>query len=1194
MFGKRLFAGAAALLLIAGTALATTDGAFIEEDGLIVIEVESAAMGDGWVKETSLAGYTGSGYYRWTKGSTGQPTGPGGIMTYKLLVTNPGRYKFDIRCSKKDVGDSTLANDCFTKMVGHALPQGEMQKVWMGGANYTFVWGCKFDLGHGNHPGCTYDLVAGVNEFQVAGRSKDFMIDRMAFWRSDLTSASVAQDVSTPESARVGDPVGPVSGELKQWHKVSVSFNGPETSETATPNPFLDYRMDVTFTQEGQSYVVPGYYCADGDAADSSSTSGSVWRAHFSPPTTGTWNYAASFRTGTGVAVSNSATAGTATGFDGESGSFDVAASDKTGDDFRGKGLLELMPGKPYMRFAGTGDIWIKGGTDSPEDLLGYSDFDNTAKLGSFGLTDYPNHKADWVTGDPTWGSDKGKGIIGVLNYLNSQEVNSVYFLPMNLGGDGNNTHPFASTSSDLVYDCSKLDQWGIVFDHAQKMGVVLQIVLNEAEASNKTRLDNGALGTERRLFYRELIARFGHINGVKWNICEEYNHSSSLPWSPDLVKSFAAFIRNTDPYDHPIGVHNMNTDNAFEPFSGDSNFDYFSIQLHPAHPATPIRYLDYLDQLRDHTSNAGRPLALMFDEVDWATPADDESHDLSNKAQCKSGAKFLRKAVLWQCYLGGAGGVEWILSDLLNSHDFRRYEALWGYTRHARRFMEQLPLGDMVPSHQLLTGESQYTVPYYDIEGVVLAKPGDVYAVQLPNATQSGTLDLSGASGSFIKRWYNPRSGMFEGTSAPVTAGGSVPMGTPPSSVGDDWVVLIQKSGSSGNQAPTANAGADRTAALGQAGPPAGWHYAPWTGDTNSGVSASSIYTATHCFGDNHGGPVTVNGVVFTENFNTSGTGWSIGGAKMDWSANDDANLSGSSEDLGEEFIYDGKPRTVTFTGLTTGQQYEVTFFSVGWDDGLREQTFETAGVDSSVIDQTVYGNNQGIRISCGYLATATSREFTMTPRNQGNTFHLYAMANRELATTTIELNGAANDPDEDALTVAWSVISGPGGVAFGDASAVETTISFGTPGTYVLRLTVGDGEFTTSDDLTVTVITDSDGDGVDDDWEQHHFDDLTTVTGTSDYDGDGSSDRHEWLAHTDPKNPDSLFAITALTRTSAGDSWSLEWKGSSEGTYGVYMADTPDGTWHPHTNGITGAALSTVEVSVPSDARFFCVVQE
>jgi hypothetical protein len=115
----------------------------------------------------------------------------------------------------------------------------------------------------------------------------------------------------------------PVQGELKKWHKLTLDFNGPATSESATLNPFTSYRLDVTFTHggTGKNYVVPGYYAADGDAANSSAASGDVWRVHFAPDETGTWTYAASFRSGTNIATTS--TAGASAGFfDGDKGSF--------------------------------------------------------------------------------------------------------------------------------------------------------------------------------------------------------------------------------------------------------------------------------------------------------------------------------------------------------------------------------------------------------------------------------------------------------------------------------------------------------------------------------------------------------------------------------------------------------------------------------------------------------------------------------------------------------------------------------------------------------------------------------------------------------------------------------------------------------------------------------------------------------
>ncbi|MCK5277224.1 MAG: DUF5060 domain-containing protein, partial [Cyclobacteriaceae bacterium] len=61
-----------------------------------------------------------------------------------------------------------------------------------------------------------------------------------------------------------------IQGELMQWHKVTLLINGQETSEYADENPFLDYKLDVTFTNEKGSYNVPGFYAADGQAGESS------------------------------------------------------------------------------------------------------------------------------------------------------------------------------------------------------------------------------------------------------------------------------------------------------------------------------------------------------------------------------------------------------------------------------------------------------------------------------------------------------------------------------------------------------------------------------------------------------------------------------------------------------------------------------------------------------------------------------------------------------------------------------------------------------------------------------------------------------------------------------------------------------------------------------------------------------------
>ncbi len=73
-----------------------------------------------------------------------------------------------------------------------------------------------------------------------------------------------------------------------------------------------------------------------------------------------------------------------------------------------------------------------------------------------------------------------------------------------------------------------------------------------------------------------------------------------------------------------------------------------------------------------------------------------------------------------------------------------------------------------------------------------------------------------------------------------------------------------------------------------------------------------------------------------------------------------------------------------------------------------------------------------------------------------------------------TVNLDGTVTDdglPEGAALTTAWSKVSGPGTVTFGDGSAVDTTAAFSAAGSYVLRLTADDTELSAADDVSVTV---------------------------------------------------------------------------------------------------------------------------
>ena len=125
--------------------------------------------------------------------------------------------------------------------------------------------------------------------------------------------------------AGCGGPQATVSGDLQVWHAVTLAFEGPEASETSEPNPFTDYRLDVTFTGPSDELVVPGFFAADGRSVETSADSGSTWLVRFSPNAEGKWRYRASFRAGPGVALVEDPAGGQPTAFDGASGEFVVA-----------------------------------------------------------------------------------------------------------------------------------------------------------------------------------------------------------------------------------------------------------------------------------------------------------------------------------------------------------------------------------------------------------------------------------------------------------------------------------------------------------------------------------------------------------------------------------------------------------------------------------------------------------------------------------------------------------------------------------------------------------------------------------------------------------------------------------------------------------------------------------------------------
>lgn len=581
------------------------------------------------------------------------------------------------------------------------------------------------------------------------------------------------------------DTVKPVLAAAK-WKNIVLDFNGPATSETAAINPFTDYRLDVTFTSGERSLTLPGFYAADGNAAETSADSGSVWRVNFRPDLEGEWTWEADFRKGVNVATDEEATSTPAT-LSNQSGTIEVGppAGGETGR------LVRTHP--RYLQWAETGEYFLKGGADSPENFLGYYEFDGTTRHSNRfrdgeskteGLHRYEPHAGDF-TGGPTWGDGKGKNILGAVSYLAGKGINSIYMLTNNVNGDGKDVWPWIDHETTDRYDVSKLEQWERVFTHADELGMMLHFVLQETE--NETMLDGGDAGTMRRLYFRELVARFGHHRAVTWNMGEENgpnNWSEAAQNNEQQAAGFAA-LAAVDAYGNYISLHThpniTKRRQIVDPLLGNKDLGGLSLQIHT---------IDQVHEITKHwiakSAESGAPWIATVDEFGpWWRGIDPDAGYTVDGGKSNN-QDSVRAFALWGNLMAGGAGGEWYFGakndqNDLAMEDWRSRDRAWTWTAAVLAFFQKnVPFSEMDNHDELITAG----------EAFCLAKPNETYLVYLP-VGGTAELDLRGATGEYVLRWYNGATGEHKtGSDEPIMAGQTIKLNAPETG---DWAALLE-----------------------------------------------------------------------------------------------------------------------------------------------------------------------------------------------------------------------------------------------------------------------------------------------------------------------------------------------------------------------------------------------------------------
>ncbi len=223
-----------------------------EQNGLVVIEIESQPVVADWTQRTEISGYTGSGYYEWRHGNTTTSAlaAGTGILTYSVQINNPGRYRLQIRSAAPQRTDFNDVWIKFPEGNGFGIKNSSTLtlgaswfKVYHNVSNNNWSWETK-TKDHDPHDIFVDFPSAGIYRVQFSGRSNQFKIDRFVLYKTP-TSTSAATSTSNPQSACAGS----TKNELESANTTAASIE-------LYPNPSSgEVNINILAEQEGKGAI---------------------------------------------------------------------------------------------------------------------------------------------------------------------------------------------------------------------------------------------------------------------------------------------------------------------------------------------------------------------------------------------------------------------------------------------------------------------------------------------------------------------------------------------------------------------------------------------------------------------------------------------------------------------------------------------------------------------------------------------------------------------------------------------------------------------------------------------------------------------------------------------------------------------------------------------------------------------------
>ena len=237
--------------------------------GHIIIEAESAENLGEWIRHGSndqfswLKGFSGDGCLQFT-GNEEHSGDPNSILTYRFKVDAPGDYKLQARALEAplETKEGDKANDCYVRLLGAPQYKGEFTKFVLLGDSFEWSWNVKLESSYHQFESPIYTLKPGVYQLQIAGRSKNFFLDRLVIYPMQgderARDLSISSRAFVEEAAESGDYFLSAINDFKPviapgLGKVYVDKNRKAVAVNAANESLRDVFSAVGLTFEGRS-----------------------------------------------------------------------------------------------------------------------------------------------------------------------------------------------------------------------------------------------------------------------------------------------------------------------------------------------------------------------------------------------------------------------------------------------------------------------------------------------------------------------------------------------------------------------------------------------------------------------------------------------------------------------------------------------------------------------------------------------------------------------------------------------------------------------------------------------------------------------------------------------------------------------------------------------------------------------------